>query len=237
MYARQCEQGESVPPRIPGRPLRLRLLNDYEVVVAGLRAMLAPFRDRIEVVEVDVGTTGSATVDITLYDTFALAQVDHTDIDEVLSDPSAGRVVVYTWNTHRDLVDKALAKGCSGYLDKAMFVSELVDSLEAVGAGRHVTAPSGEPDARTTESLAATGAWPGKTAGLTAREAEVVALITRGFTNAEIAERSFISINTLKSCIRSAYRKMGVERRPQAVRWGMENGMVPPEPETVPQHS
>ena len=58
----------------------------------------------------------------------------------------------------------------------------------------------------------------------TAREAGVVTLIARGLTNEEIAQEAHISINTLKTYIRSAYRKMGVERRSQAVRWGIEHG-------------
>lgn len=80
------------------------------------------------------------------------------------------------------------------------------------------------------------GAWPGKSAGLTAREAEVVALITRGFSNEQIAKHTYITINTLKSYIRSAYRKMGVKSRAQAVRWGIEHGAessLPPDPQAT----
>lgn len=216
-------------------PLRLRLLNDYDVVVAGLRAMLEPFGDRVHVVETDVGTTGGEPVDITLYDTFGLTEADHEDIDRVLADPSAGQVAVYTWNVQQDLMEMALTKGCAGYLDKSMAVGELVDSLLVIGAGRRVTTPSGEPNPAASDSVDARGSWPGKSEGLTAREAEIVALITRGLTNVQIAENCYITINSLKSCIRSAYRKMGVERRPQAVRWGMEHGMAPPAGEPVAQ--
>ncbi|MBK0418804.1 hypothetical protein JD276_07125 [Leucobacter sp. CSA1] len=55
----------------------------------------------------------------------------------------------------------------------------------------------------------------------------MISLITQGFTNWEIATRSYISMNSLKSYIRSACRKIGVER--QAVRWGIEYGTLPPE--------
>lgn len=67
--------------------------------------------------------------------------------------------------------------------------------------------------------------WPGRNAGLSPREAEVIALITQGATNEEIARGCYLSINSVKSYIRSAYRKMGVERRRQAVLWGVRNGM------------
>ena len=69
--------------------------------------------------------------------------------------------------------------------------------------------------------------WPGRRTGLSAREAEVIALITQGFTNDEIARNCYLSINSVKSYIRSAYRKMGVERRSQAVLWGVQHGMDP----------
>jgi DNA-binding CsgD family transcriptional regulator len=69
--------------------------------------------------------------------------------------------------------------------------------------------------------------YPGREAGLTGREAEIIALITQGLSNQEIAERSYLSINSVKTYIRTAYRKMGVTRRSQAVLWGIKNGMQP----------
>ena len=52
----------------------------------------------------------------------------------------------------------------------------------------------------------------------------MLTFITRGLTNEEIARRAFLSINTVKTYIRTAYRKIGVETRAQAVAWGYENG-------------
>ena len=60
--------------------------------------------------------------------------------------------------------------------------------------------------------------------GLTRREAEVVALIVRGRSNRQIAEGTRLSPNSVKSYIRSAYRKMGVLTRTQAVAWGIQHG-------------
>ena len=71
------------------------------------------------------------------------------------------------------------------------------------------------------------GVWPGREFGLTEREAEVLALITQGLSNQEIAERSYLSINSVKTYIRTAYRKIGVTRRSQAVVWGMKHGFEP----------
>lgn len=204
----------------------MRLLNDYEVVLAGLGAMLRPFADRVRIVEADIGVEAKRPVDVTLYDTFAGVQPDQDDIDAVLADPLAGAVVVYSWNTHDELVRAALEKGCRGYLGKTMPAAELVEALERVAAGSTV-ARKGSLPAPGAELSTPGADWPGRAQGLSVREAEIVALITQGFTNSEIAARSYISMNSLKSYIRSAYRKMGVERRSQAVRWGIEHGMLP----------
>ena len=94
-------------------------------------------------------------------------------------------------------------------------------AIEAVHAGEIVVPPRGRkvgPDA---------GDWPGRGAGLTAREAEIIALITQGLSNQEIAQRSYLSINSVKTYIRTAYRKMGVASRSQAVLWGVKHGFRP----------
>ena len=59
------------------------------------------------------------------------------------------------------------------------------------------------------------------------REAEVIGLITQGLTNEDIAARAHLSINSVKTYIRTSYRKMGVERRSQAVLWGVQHGFAP----------
>ncbi len=202
--------------------IRLAVLNDYEIVVKGVRAMLKPFSERIRIVSLEEATADVA-VDVTLYDTFGAAAPTAAHLDEVIADPRAGAVVVYAWHVNRDLVDQMLARGCAGYLDKSIGGAELAAAIEAIAAGERIVA--GAP-----EETAAAGpdvAWPDGNAGLSAREAEVLALITRGLTNDEVAHHAHLSINSVKSYIRSAYRKIGVERRSQAVRWGMEHGMSP----------
>lgn len=69
--------------------------------------------------------------------------------------------------------------------------------------------------------------WPGEDHGLTERESEVVSLITCGLPNLEIAKRLYLSINSIKTYIRAAYRKMGVRTRAQAVLWGVRHGFLP----------
>ncbi len=69
--------------------------------------------------------------------------------------------------------------------------------------------------------------WPGKAQGLTLREGEIIEMITCGLSNQEIAEHTFLSINSIKSYIRSSYRKMGVTSRSEAVLWGVHHDLHP----------
>lgn len=206
------------------RRIRLILANDVEVVVHGLARMLAPYGDLVEVVDLDVEPEhlDGPAADITLYDTFSQGQADGEGIDLLLADERSGRVVVFSWNTQPDLVRHALDKGVSGYLAKSLPAQDLVAALQEVHHGGIVVraAPDdGRPPAG--------GDWPGRTEGLSDREAEVVSLIAQGLANTEIALRCRLSINSVKSYIRVAYRKIGVTTRAQAVRWGVEHGMLP----------
>ncbi len=205
-------------------PIRVAVVNDYEIVVAGVAAMLAEHRDRISVVELDSGLPVVSDVDVILYDTFAQVQGDGVDLEDLVRG-SAARVVIFSWNVHDELVRSAIARGASGYLSKGLPAERIVSGIEAVHAGRTVT-PS-RTAADTPAEPASQGEWPGRDVGLTARESEVLALITQGLSNQEIASRTYLSINSVKTYIRHAYRKIEVTRRSQAVAWGMKHGFEP----------
>ncbi|WP_122260526.1 helix-turn-helix transcriptional regulator [Ornithinimicrobium cerasi] len=220
-------------------PVDVAILNDYEVVVHGVAAMLEPYADRVRVAELDMGRPPVTPVDLTLYDTFAQEQVDGSIVDDLVGRPHIGRVVIYSWNIHAALVDLALRKGCAGYLPKSAGALELVEAIERIAAGEVVVpghslfapppeVPEVEPEPGTP--------WPGKEHGLSARESEVISLITQGLSNDEIATRSYLTINTVKSYIRTAYRKIGVTRRSQAVRWGVEHGLLPTRQREIDPH-
>lgn len=201
-------------------PIRVAINDDYDLVVSGVAAILAPYADRIDIVELDSNVPTASEVDIVLYDTFGQDQGADIDIGNVAL-AGQPKVVVFTWNLHHELVDGAMSAGAAGYLWKGMPAHRMVAALEAVHAGQTVTPPA---DARPNLE---TGAWPGREFGLTAREAEVIALVTQGFTNQELADKVYLSINSVKTYIRSAYRKMGVARRSQAVAWGLNHGFAP----------
>lgn len=209
-------------PSPPNKPITVALVDDYDVVLMGVANMFDRYRDRVVVAEIDATMGVKEPVDIVLYDSFAQPESDHQEIGVLVANPRARRVVVYTWNFHPDLVASAKAHGVHGYLSKTLPARELVAALEAVHAGAMVVsdAPS--------RSRSAVGLdWPGRGEGLSDREAEILALITQGKSNADVARLTYLSPNTVKSYIRSLYRKIGAGSRTQAVLWGVENGFMP----------
>jgi two-component system, NarL family, response regulator LiaR len=204
-----------------GAPVRVAIVNDYELVVVGVAALLQPFGDRVEVIELDSNLPVLRDVDVVLYDTFGQVQGRGIDVPS-LRDGGNAKVVVYSWNLHQELVEDSLQAGASGYLSKGLEADELVEAIERIHAGETVV-PSGGGSI----TPKAEGDYPGKAHGLTVRESEILALITQGLSNKEIAERSYLSINSVKTYIRTAYRKIGVERRSQAVLWGIKHGFEP----------
>jgi DNA-binding NarL/FixJ family response regulator len=201
-------------------PITVALVDDYDVVVIGVANMLDQHRDRVVVAELDSNEAVEDAVDIVLYDSFAQPESDHDELAVLVADPRARRVVVYTWNFHPDLIRSAQQQGAHGYLSKTLPARELVAALEAVHAGETVISDV-PPRARSAVGLD----WPGR--GLSDRESEILALITQGESNAEVAALTYLSPNTVKSYIRTIYRKIGAGSRTQAVLWGVKHGFTP----------
>ena len=145
----------------------------------------------------------SSAADVVLYDTVTTEQGQRR-VARLLADGRVGKVVVYTWNFQPWLAGDLIRQGASGYLSKALPGHELVAALRAVHHGRVIVAP----DRRTTHDGSA---WVGQDKGLTAREAEVLSLIAAGLSNTDVATRMGLSINSVKSYVRSSYRKIDVD--------------------------
>jgi len=204
-------------------PIRIALINDYEVVVRGLASMLDGYRDAFEIAELDAGTRRvREPVDLALYDTFAATAGDRPEVRALTSDPLIGKVIVYSWDLSESLVADALTNGAAGYVSKGLAAHDLVAAMISVHRGERVVHPI--PAGALT---AVVGDWPGRQEGLSQRESEVLALITQGLSNADIAERTRLSINSIKSYIRTCYRRIGVTNRSNAILWGVEHGFRP----------
>jgi DNA-binding NarL/FixJ family response regulator len=204
------------------RPITVALVDDYDVVLAGVAAMFDRYQDRVLIVEIDSNEPVEDNVDIVLYDSFAQPESDQAEIGLLVANPRASKVVVYTWNFHPDLVASAHRMGAHGYLSKTLPARDLVAALESIHAGEVVIS---EPPGRTSGPNGLN--WPGRGEGLTERESEILALITQGKSNADVASLTFLSPNTVKSYIRTIYRKIDVGSRSQAVLWGVKHGFSP----------
>jgi DNA-binding NarL/FixJ family response regulator len=200
---------------------RIAVVNDYEVVVRGVASMLASYRHLVNIVELDAQAPVATPVDIALYDTFAQTQGDATETREILQNPNVSSVVVYTWNFDAARAREVVRQGAVGCLSKALPAKALVTALLDIHGGRVVVSPVPKRGAELH------GDWPGRAEGLRAREAEVLALITQGLSNQEIAERTRLSINSVKTHIRNAYRKIGVTNRAKAILWGVAHDLLP----------
>jgi len=209
-------------PATSTRPITVTLVDDYDVVLTGLAHMFDRFRDRILVSEINANATLKDSIDIVLYDSFAQPESDHVEIAELVKNPRARHVVVYTWNFQPELVQSALDQGVHGYLSKTLGARDLVEALEAVSRGEIVVS-----EQRRRIASAPGLDWPGRLEGITDRESEILALITQGKSNADVATLTYLSPNTVKSYIRSVYRKIGAQSRTQAVLWGVANGFTP----------
>jgi DNA-binding NarL/FixJ family response regulator len=203
-------------------PITIALVDDYDIVVMGIAHILEQYQDRVVIAELDTNKTVSDMVDIVLYDSFAQPESDHDEISVLIRNPRARRVVVYTWNFDPDLIEGARRQGVHGYLSKALPARDLVAALEAIHAGSIVISDS----AFRARSIGGLN-WPGRSEGLTDRESEILALITQGKSNAEVATLTYLSPNTVKSYIRTIYRKIDVSSRTQAVLWGVRHGFTP----------
>ena len=183
--------------------------------------MLRHYPDDFDIVELNANTDVGAPVDIALFDVFAQSHDDGNGVHDLLANPVVSQVVVYAWNVTPAMARRAMDQGIAGYVSKTVPAHDLVHALRTVHAGGRVVSGS------TAKRSVVGGDWPGREEGLTAREAEVLALITQGLSNTDIASHSSLSINSVKSYIRSAYRKIGVTSRTNAVLWGVEHGFHP----------
>jgi DNA-binding NarL/FixJ family response regulator len=188
---------------------RVAVVNDYEVVVAGLAAILEPFEDRVDVVDsFTIDQPSRQQIDIALFDMFGRGD-EEVPLRRLLARPEVSCVAIYSFNFDQTAVDRALRAGAVGYLSKTLPAKELVDEIDRIAAGEQViSAPESSRRPRSEER-----SWPGRDLGLSEREAEVVALAAVGKRNAEIADCLFVSVDTVKTHLARSFRKLEVHNR------------------------
>ncbi len=181
--------------------------------------MLGEHPDLVELVRVSGPVL--EPIDIALYDIVSNGPDQGPTIAQLLADRRIRKVAVYTWNFQPWSAVELIEEGASAYLSKSLSGTELVEALQAVHRGRTIISP----DSRAGHPSQALGAGNGEE--LTEREAEVLSLISSGLSNAEIADQLRLSLNSVKSYIRTGYRKIDVDSRTKAVIWGLAHGLGP----------
>jgi DNA-binding NarL/FixJ family response regulator len=204
--------------------IRILLVDDHPVVRHGLRGMLESEPDLAVVGEASSGPEGvelAATVrpDIVLMDLRMPGGDGVSATGTMLSRVPGVRVVVLTtYESDQDIL-RAIEAGASGYLLKDTSPAELADAVRAAARGETVLAPS------VASTLVRQVRRPAPPA-LSARESEVLRLVGRGMTNADIGRRLFISEATVKTHLLRIFNKLDVADRTAAVTTAMQHGLL-----------
>ena len=202
------------------RPVRVALIDNFEVSVAGVRSLLAPYSGRVALLDLGSAMNKPSSVDVILYEPVRQTPSSQAMLRDLVR-ASQKSAIVYSWRDKEGQVTGSFA----AHLSKALPAADLVSAIESLHDGG-----DGGPSRRIPSDQGPLKVIRGSTQrdyDLTPREAEILSLVTQGLTNSEIGGQLYLSINSVKTYIRAAYRKIEVTRRAQAVAWGMEHGLAP----------
>ena len=222
----------------PGEAIRVLVVDDQRVVREGLGSLLGML-DGVEVVGTAedgaeaVEAVTSLRPDVVLMD-LRMPRMDGVEATRRLRDlDTRVRILMLTtYADDRSVID-ALRAGAQGYLTKDAGAEEIHRALRVVVEGRAAIDPAVQHhlvDAIASglgPAASAPGAGRDLPAGLTPREAEVLALIADGLSNAEIAGALFVSETTVKTHVNHLFAKTGVRDRAQAVAYAYRHGLGP----------
>jgi DNA-binding NarL/FixJ family response regulator len=219
--------------------IRVLVVDDDALMRAGLRGVLGS-DDRIEVVG-EAGDGAEAVAHAAaLHPDVVLMDVRMPGLDgiaatrDLLAESTDVRVLILTTFEQDDYVFGALRAGASGFLLKRARPEELIAAVHAVAAGDSLLSPS---VTRTViNALARTPAGDATPVGesgpdeLTPRERDVLELLARGMSNAEIAAALVIEESTVKTHVKRVLAKLRLRDRVQAVIYAYERGLARPAP-------
>ncbi|RYB91683.1 response regulator transcription factor [Nocardioides oleivorans] len=193
--------------------MRPALLNHDDVVTSAVAAIVraAPHLELVDLLARD-----ARPVDLVLLDPAMAPDDEPAHLTRLLADPQVRKVAVLTSSFDPRTADEYFARGHAGYLSADLSAHDLVTALRAIGAGGRVLGPDDSPLQE----------WPGQVHGLTERESDVMTRLAAGHSNGEIATELDLSVSSVKSAIRAAYRTVGVESRARAVLWALTHGLT-----------
>ncbi len=213
-------------------PLRVVIIDDHQMVLDGLRAMLRPYAEQVEIIgecsePADaVAIVAKLAPDAVLLDV-RLRGVSGLDVcGQILASQPGCKVVFLTVYDDEQYLYQALRVGAAGFLLKRIRGSELVDYLGRIADGEILIDPTLAGRVALSAARLHSGEfWPGAHLGLTQRESEVLALLVAGLSNRAIAARLVVSEETVKTHSRGIYRKLGVSDRAGAVAVALREGV------------
>ena len=215
--------------------IRVLLADDQALVRSGFQMILSA-QPEIEVVgEAESGRqaidlANRLAPDVILMDV-RMPNVDGLEATRRLVElGTTARIVILTTFDLDEYVYAAIRAGASGFLLKDVRPQQLVEAIEVVAAGDALLAPSVTQRllARFAEALTRPEERASELSLLTERELEVLKLVAAGLSNAELAERLFLSETTVKTHVSSVLRKLSLRDRVQAVVLAYEAGLVRP---------
>jgi DNA-binding NarL/FixJ family response regulator len=214
--------------------IRVVLADDQPLVRAGLRVLIADTPDLDVVGEAGTGAQAVRLIrdlrpDVVVMD-IRMPGMDGIDATRMITaDHATARVVVLTTFDDDDYVYAALRAGASGFLVKDMALEDILAAIRVVAAGDALIAPS--VTRRLIAQFAARPEPPPprrQIDGITEREREVLTLVGRGLSNAEIAASLVITAGTAKAHVARLLAKLGARDRVQLVIAAYEAGLIPP---------
>ena len=212
-------------------PTRVVIVDDEQLIRAGLRLLLHG-RDGIEVVgeaadgREAVSVVAGTPADLVLMDIRMPRRDGISATSDIKKQPDAPPVLVLTTFDDDDLVIDALEAGAIGFLLKEAPPEQLVAGVRTVAAGEQLLAPTVTRRLIERFTSQAPPAAAATVDELTPRELEVLQLIARAMTNAEIAAQLFVSETTVKTHVARILMKLGLRDRVQAVVYAYERGLV-----------
>ena len=221
--------------------IRIVVVDDQALVRAGFRMICEAEQDLAVVGEAQDGRAAvelcaRLTPDIVLMD-IRMPEMDGVEAcSRITAVPAGPRVLMLTTFDFDDYVYAALRAGASGFLLKDTPPEQLIDAVRVVSSGDALLAPSVtrmliEAFARTPGPTGATdgrGSGDRKVDALTERELDVLALMARGLSNAEIAESLYLGETTIKTHVGRVLMKLELRDRVQAVVFAYETGLIVP---------
>ena len=218
-------------------PIRVALVDDQQLVRAGFRMVIDSQPDLEVVLEAGDGAEALrrlavVEVDVVLMDV-RMPNLDGLEATRriVGSREDGPRVLILTTFDLDVYVYEALASGASGFVLKDIEPEKLVDAIRVIANGEALLSPTVtkkliEEFVRRPPDVVRPS--PRELEQLTAREAEIMALVARGLSNAEIAAQAFVSEPTVKTHVARILMKLGLRDRVQVVVYAYEHGLAKP---------